>query len=93
MYVKTNGYVDGFINESFFEPTLALILTPIIVLLALSVTKLQYLELNDESIIYYRGNSLMESLKMVAEQLRSCASRIILAILYQKQILIHIIYR
>lgn len=71
LYVKTNGYVDGFINESFFEPTLALILTPIIVLLALSVTKLQYLELNDESIIYYRGNSLMESLKMVAEILKS----------------------
>ena len=71
IYVKTNGYVDGFINESFFEPTLALILTPIIVLLALSVTKLQYLELNDDSIIYYRGNSLMESLKMVAEILKS----------------------
>ena len=46
-------------------------MTPIIVLLALSVTKLQYLELNDESIIYYRGNSLMESLKMVAEILKS----------------------
>lgn len=71
MYVKTNGYVDGFMNESLFEPSLALILTPIIALLVLSITRLQYLELNEENIICYRGNSLVESLKMVVKILKS----------------------